>query len=68
VSEEELKEAKRKMDEEFLKNRKKPGDPGYVYDVRQEFGPAVASSGWDDDDDDDDKVDKDNDDDDDDHF
>ena len=52
----ELKMAKQKMDENFSKNRLKPGDPGFEYDKQVEFGPPTAKNEWDDDDDDDDEV------------
>lgn len=35
----ELQKEKQKMDVDFEKNRKKPGDKGFEYDVRKEFGP-----------------------------
>lgn len=45
-----IKEFKSKMDEQFLARKLKPGDPGYVYDVRKTFKPS-AKSDWDEDDD-----------------
>ncbi|XP_023933243.1 centrosomal protein of 19 kDa [Lingula anatina] len=37
------------MEESFEKNRKKPGDPGYEYDVEVEFEGGVETCEWDDD-------------------
>lgn len=46
---EELAEHKAKMDGGFLQNQKKPGDAGFVYDVRVDFDAGTADpSGWDD--------------------
>eukprot|EP00359_Climacostomum_virens_P010186 CAMPEP_0204914426 /NCGR_PEP_ID=MMETSP1397-20131031/12279_1 /ASSEMBLY_ACC=CAM_ASM_000891 /TAXON_ID=49980 /ORGANISM="Climacostomum Climacostomum virens, Strain Stock W-24" /LENGTH=174 /DNA_ID=CAMNT_0052085993 /DNA_START=3 /DNA_END=527 /DNA_ORIENTATION=- len=45
---EEVLKYKQKMDVEFNKKVRKPGDEGFQYDVRKEFAP-VASSAWDDD-------------------
>jgi hypothetical protein len=42
-----LRAAKAKMDVVFDANRLKPGDPGYVYDVRVDFSPPTATSEWD---------------------
>ncbi|XP_041482874.1 centrosomal protein of 19 kDa-like [Lytechinus variegatus] len=45
-----LSEKKAIMDETFEKNRKKPGDPGFQYEVEIDFekeGPPIESSGWD---------------------
>lgn len=56
VTDIELKMAKQKMDEEFSKNRLKPGDPGFEYDKQIEFGPPTAKNEWDDDDDDDEAI------------
>ena len=45
-----LREKKAIMDESFEKNRKKPGDPGFQYEVEIDFereGPPIESSGWD---------------------
>ncbi|XP_006823945.1 centrosomal protein of 19 kDa-like [Saccoglossus kowalevskii] len=36
------------MDEDFEKNRKKPGDEGFEYEVEVDFLPAIETSGWDD--------------------
>lgn len=52
VSEVELERKKKLMDIEFKKNQLKPGDPGYVHNVKEEFTPDKPSA-WDDDDDDD---------------
>lgn len=43
-----LQAAKARMDVLFESNRLKPGDPGYVYDRRVEFGAPQAVSDWDD--------------------
>lgn len=43
---EELEKHKKKMDVLFTKNQKKPGDPGFVYDVRQDFSPTKENE-WD---------------------
>eukprot|EP00741_Cyanophora_paradoxa_P016688 tig00020934_g16117.t1 len=48
VSEEELKRRKAEMDREFEKNRKKPGDPDFVYDVQKDFQPTEENE-WDED-------------------
>jgi len=51
MSTEELQEHKARMDGAFLQNQKKPGDAGFVYDVRVDFGEVDANedpSGWDD--------------------
>ncbi|XP_071478957.1 centrosomal protein of 19 kDa-like [Diadema antillarum] len=45
-----LKEKKAIMDETFEKNRRKPGDPDFQYEVEVDFdkdGPPIESSGWD---------------------
>lgn len=47
LSTEELAKHKKKMDEVFLQHQKKPGDPDFVYDVREEFNPK-ESNDWDD--------------------
>ena len=47
LSTEELEKHKKKMDVLFMKNQKKPGDPDFVYDVRQEFHPSEKNE-WDD--------------------
>ncbi|XP_065198126.1 serine-aspartate repeat-containing protein F-like isoform X1 [Sycon ciliatum] len=46
---------KRTMDKGFETNRVKPGDPGFQYDVEEDFGDPVADGdcGWDEDDEDD---------------
>ena len=41
------------MDVDFEKHRLKPGDKGFKYDVRKEFGPPKADWSWDEDGDDD---------------
>lgn len=46
LSTEELEKHKKKMDVLFSKNQKKPGDPGFVYDVQQEFNPHEDNE-WD---------------------
>ena len=48
VDEETLKRKKAIMDETFEKNRKKPGDPGFQYDIEKDFeGGAIESCDWD---------------------
>lgn len=50
LDDDELKKKKRIMDETFEKNRKKPDDPDFVYDVEVDFdkgGPPIECSGWD---------------------
>ncbi|XP_071085337.1 centrosomal protein of 19 kDa-like [Haliotis cracherodii] len=48
VDEETLKRKKLQMDNEFEKNRKKPGDPDFQYDVEVDFDTGgVETSGWD---------------------
>ena len=37
LDEEELKKHKKAMDTDFVKNRLRPGDPGFKYDSRKEF-------------------------------
>ena len=39
------------MDEDFEKNRLRPGDADYVYDKEVEFNEGKIESGWDDEDD-----------------
>lgn len=46
VSDIELKMAKQKMDEEFNKNRVKPGDPDYVYDKQVQRGSSCGHRLW----------------------
>ncbi|GLI58883.1 hypothetical protein VaNZ11_000652 [Volvox africanus] len=53
VTEVELKLAKQAMEEDFKKNQLRPGDPGYVYDKQEEFGPPTEVNDWDETDDDD---------------
>lgn len=53
VSPEALTQAKARMDGDFKRHQKLPGDEGFVYDVRKEFHPTEANE-WDDSDDDDD--------------
>lgn len=48
LSNEQLQKHKQKMDIEFAKNQKKPGDPGFVYDVQEEFNPQEENE-WDED-------------------
>ena len=50
VDEEKLAKAKRQMDLEFNKNRKKFGDEGFVYDIVVDFGNTSNDGGmgeWD---------------------
>jgi len=42
-----LRAAKAKMDVVFDANRLKPGDEGYVYDLRVDFQPPTETSEWD---------------------
>ena len=49
VSPGELAKAKEEMDVDFEKNRVKKGDPGYAYDVRQDFEPDESDNSWDND-------------------
>ena len=46
LSPEEVQKHKDKMDVLFQQNRKKPGDPGFVYDVQEEFEPHEDNE-WD---------------------
>ncbi|KAI8907655.1 CEP19-like protein-domain-containing protein [Powellomyces hirtus] len=48
LGDKELSDIKDAMNTDFEKNRVKPGDPGYVYDVQKSFGPAVEANDWDD--------------------
>lgn len=43
---EEVKKHKDKMDVLFKQNQKKPGDPGFIYDKREEFEPTEDNE-WD---------------------
>eukprot|EP00828_Plagiopyla_frontata_P007651 TRINITY_DN13659_c0_g1_i2.p2 TRINITY_DN13659_c0_g1~~TRINITY_DN13659_c0_g1_i2.p2 ORF type:complete len:140 (-),score=33.99 TRINITY_DN13659_c0_g1_i2:122-541(-) len=45
----ELNKEKSKMDEVFLKNQKKPGESGFVYDIQKDFEPYEENE-WDDED------------------
>lgn len=47
---EEVQKYKKKMDEMYKKNFKKPGDPGFQYDVQKNFEANLDAS-WDEDDD-----------------
>ncbi|KAK6194533.1 hypothetical protein SNE40_000154 [Patella caerulea] len=49
VDDETLQRKKLQMDALFEKNRKKPGDPGFEYDIEVDFENQVKieSSGWD---------------------
>ena len=47
----ELNRRKAVMDEQFEKNRIRPGDSNFEYDKDIEFGVGNLESGWDDDDD-----------------
>jgi centrosomal protein CEP19 len=49
LSPEEVLKHKQKMDIEFNKRSIKPGDLGFQYDLRKDFGPQVQTSGWDED-------------------
>ena len=44
---EELNQVKEQMNEEFLKNAKRPGDEGYQYDVQVDFGEPTEDNDWD---------------------
>ena len=46
VSDEELRRRKDLMEVGFLQNQKRPGDPGFVYDLQVEFNPTKRSE-WD---------------------
>eukprot|EP00742_Colponemidia_sp_Colp-10_P008453 GILJ01009158.1.p1 GENE.GILJ01009158.1~~GILJ01009158.1.p1 ORF type:complete len:177 (+),score=22.08 GILJ01009158.1:59-589(+) len=46
VTEAELAAHKAKMQQTFELHKKRPGDPGFVYDVQREFDPEEPS-GWD---------------------
>mmetsp|Transcript_26638 Transcript_26638/g.75614 ORF Transcript_26638/g.75614 Transcript_26638/m.75614 type:complete len:262 (+) Transcript_26638:81-866(+) len=50
LSDEQLEEYKRRMDVDFRKHQRKPGDPGFVYDVRvdHEVDANAEDCGWDD--------------------
>lgn len=54
VSEEENLAAKQYMDVNFERNRVKPGDKQFEYDVRKEFGEPAEECDWDEEDSDDD--------------
>lgn len=48
VDEDTLKHKKAVMEQTFERNRKKPGDPGFQYDVEVDFeGGAIESCDWD---------------------
>jgi len=47
LTEEEIAMHKKHMDTEFFQNRKAPGDPDFVYDVRVDFPPPKFASDWD---------------------
>ena len=50
LGDEEVAAAKAAMDVEFEKNRKRPDDPDFVYDVQVDFEPADdLGNSWDDD-------------------
>lgn len=51
LSPQEVEKYKKKMDEMYRKNFKKPGDPGFQYDVEKHFEANLDAS-WDDDDED----------------
>ena len=54
-SEYELKKHKKKMDENFVQNQLKPGDPGYQYDKRVKFDydhDELEQNSWDEDEED----------------
>jgi hypothetical protein len=40
-----VRRCKKEMDVMYEKHRLKPGDPGFEYDLRKEFGPPNESSG-----------------------
>ncbi|XP_077988090.1 centrosomal protein of 19 kDa-like [Glandiceps talaboti] len=46
-----LRFKKKLMDETFEKNRRKPGDEDFEYDVDMDFHPAIETNEWDDDND-----------------
>lgn len=48
VPEDVLKRKKATMDEEFQKNRVKPGDKNFQYNKEVDFGGAIETCGWDD--------------------
>ncbi|CAL1166425.1 unnamed protein product [Cladocopium goreaui] len=47
LSDNELARHKAKMNTSFLANQMKPGDNGFVYDMRVDFPDADQSCGWD---------------------
>ncbi|KAJ3156754.1 hypothetical protein HDU86_003520 [Geranomyces michiganensis] len=49
VSEDELKRVKQAMNADFEKNRLKPGDEGFAYDIQKSFGPPTDANDWDED-------------------
>ncbi|OMJ91213.1 hypothetical protein SteCoe_6282 [Stentor coeruleus] len=49
LSPQEVEKYKKKMDEMYKKNFKKPGDPGFQYDVEKHFEANLDAS-WDDED------------------
>ena len=46
----ELDKRKAAMDQDFEKNRLKPGDDGFLYDKEVDFNEGKIESGWDDED------------------
>jgi hypothetical protein len=46
ISEDQLRAAKARMEEEFRKHQLRPGDEGYVWDTRKDFQPS-EDAGWD---------------------
>ncbi|KAJ3012555.1 UNVERIFIED_CONTAM: Centrosomal protein of 19 kDa [Siphonaria sp. JEL0065] len=47
LSDQELSIIKNDMNTEFEKNRIKPGDPGFQYDVQKQFEPTTEDNDWD---------------------
>ncbi|KAI9329972.1 CEP19-like protein-domain-containing protein [Obelidium mucronatum] len=47
MSDHELSQVKSEMNTYFEKNRIKPGDPGFQYDVQKKFEPASEENDWD---------------------
>ena len=59
ADDEEVKQAKEKMDVLFKKNQVLPGDEGYQYDKQVEFEEGTENNSWDEDEDDDEDGDED---------
>lgn len=49
ASEADLAAAKKSMSIVFEQNLRKPGSPGYIHDLRKDFGQAEEECDWDDD-------------------